>query len=418
MLCPNSFSTIRYIIPATLFLLLVIGACANTDNEPSETTTSSTPSVLATQLPTSSPTSVNTPRPSSTITHAPPIETTEAEGFVRLPDDEGAHLTPVEWWYFNGHLDTEDGSTFSYHFVTFQSVLGSGLTPRLTQVSWADHEQGIHLVDEQSDIPLVEATSGEFDLTTGGWRMSGDGKSYILSFTIGDYTVELKGNSTKPPVLHHETGYVDLGIAGKTYYYSHTNLETSGAVSVDGTTYPVKGTTWMDHQWGDFSTAEIGWDWFSLNLDDGSDLKVSVVWEQDGAKHIETYGTYVPSEELAAVHLSSDDISVEATDTWTSPDTGGEYPMGWRVIVDSLGLDLVLTPVMREAEFSKTGFIPVVYWEGAVEARGSRNGSPVSGRGFVEMVGYVPTTLPNLTLPNVEPDSVEERPATGSSNGS
>ena len=403
MLCLNPSRSFRYVIPAALFLILIIGACSDADNEPSGSSIDATSSTLATPPSISPPTSVNSPSQYAAITPAPSAKTPEAEGIVRLPDDEGAHLTPVEWWYFNGHVDTDNGRTFSYHFVTFQSALESGLTPRLKQLSWTDHEQEIHLVDERADFPLVEATSGEFDLTTGDWRMSGDGKFYELSFSIEDYTVELEGRSTKPPVLHDETGYVDLGIAGKTYYYSHTDLETSGTVSVDGSSYPVKGNAWMDHQWGDFSTAQIGWDWFSLNMDDGSDLMVSVVWEQEGAEHIETYGTFVPSEDLPSVHLTGDDISIESTDTWTSPDTGGEYPMGWRLRVDSLNLDLVLTPVLKGAEFTQTSFIPVIYWEGAVTAKGSRNGNPISGRGFVEMVGYAPTTIPNLTTPNVGP---------------
>ena len=97
-------------------------------------------------------------------------------------------------------------------------------------------------------------------------------------------------------MLHHDTGLVDLGIAGKTYYYSRTDLETSGTVSVSGDSLPVTGVSWFDHQWGDFTTAEIGWDWVSLNLDDGSDIMVSLVWEQAGRKHIAAYGTYVPTD--------------------------------------------------------------------------------------------------------------------------
>ena len=362
------------IIPAALLLLSLMAACGS-DNDESTATPSPTPAV---------------------------------EVMVSLPQDEGAHVSPIEWWYFNGHLDTEDGRTFSYHFVTFQSVLESGLTPRLMQLSWADHDEGIHLAEEQAAFPTIEATSGEFDLDAGGWRMSGDGKSFDLSFNIGEYAVELEGVSTKPPVFHYETGYVDLGIAGKTYYYSHTDVETTGAVSIDGVSHPATGVAWMDHQWGDFTTAGIGWDWFSLNLDDGSDLKISVVWELDGGKHVETYGTYVPSDGSATVHLPGDDIALESTDAWTSPDTGGEYPMGWRLRVESLNLDLTLTPVIRDAEYSESLFIPVIYWEGAIAANGARNGNPVSGRGFAELVGYVPTTLNQALIP------VPQQPANAS----
>ena len=153
---------------------------------------------------------------------------------MQLPHDEGVHASPLEWWYFNGHVATEGGRVFSYHFVTFQSVLEGGFTPRLAQLSWADHDMDLHLIAEQPDLPILETTSGEFDLSIAGWRMSGDSQTYHLSFQIGDYSVELEADSRKPAVLHHDTGLVDLGIAGKTYYYSRTDLETSGTVSVSG----------------------------------------------------------------------------------------------------------------------------------------------------------------------------------------
>ena len=399
MFCHNLSRPIRCLIPAALFLLLLIAACGGDDNGPT-----ANPSIAETPAATQS---------APTSTPEPTTEAPEVEGIVRLPKDEGVHLTPVEWWYFNGHVDTPEGRTFSYHFVTFLSKLDSGLTPQLKQLSWADHEKGVHLVGEKASFSLVEESSGTFDLTNGDWHMSGDGETYRLSFTIDDYAVELEGRSTKSPVLHDDTGYVDLGIAGKTYYYSRTDIELSGTVSVDGVSHSVTGTTWMDHQWGDFSTAHIGWDWFSLNMDDGSDLMISVVWEQDSSKHIETYGTYVPANGQRAVHLPGDDISLEPTATWTSSDTGGEYPMGWRLVVDSLGINIMLSPVMRDAEFTLTGFVPIIYWEGAVEASGSRNGAPVSGRGFVEMVGYVPNQLPDTTTSDVGTIPVEVRPTSG-----
>ncbi len=371
---------------AAVLLVVVLGACGGGAND------SPDPILVATPAP--APASAATSQPSPTPTSSPPpsLPTPALDGVVRLPHDEGVHLSPLEWWYFNGHLTTESGQAFSYHFVTFQSVLPSGLTPRVAQLSWADHGKSLHLTGEQAALPFLEASSGRFDLSTNGWHMSGDGDTYQLSFRVGDYTVELEANSKNPAVLHHDTGLVDLDIAGKTYYYSRTGLETSGAVSISGVSNPVIGVSWMDHQWGDFTTAEIGWDWLSLSLDDGSDLMVSVVWEQAGSEHITTYGTYVPPDS-PPMHLPGDDISLDPTGTWTSAVTGGVYPMGWNLRVDSLGLDLVLTPVIEEAEFVTSVFIPVIYWEGAVVATGSRDGAAVSGKGFVEMVGYVPSAL-------------------------
>lgn len=370
--------TIPALLALTLFLSM-LAACGGDASRP--------PASTLTPAPTSTPLSDPTPTPTP-ISPSVPTSTPWPDGVVQLPDDEGVHASPLEWWYFNGHVATEDGREFSYHFVTFQSVLEDGFTPRLAQLTWADHENGLHLAEEQPDLPLLETTSGEFDLSIADWHMSGDGQTYKLSFEIGDYAVDLEADSRKPAVLHDDTGFVDLGIAGKTYYYSRTDLETTGTVSVSGDSLPVTGTTWFDHQWGNFSTARIGWDWFSLNLDDGSDLMISVVWEQDGRRHIATYGTFVPADS-DPLHLPAPDISLEPTGSWTSPDTGGVYPMGWELTIDSLDLALVLGPVIVHSEFNISEFIPVIYWEGAIRASGNRQGSPVSGKGFVEMVGYV-----------------------------
>ena len=369
---------------AAVLLVIVLWACGGGAND------SPDPALIATPAPTPASAATSQPSPIPPSSPRPSLATLALDGVVRLPHDEGVHLSPLEWWYFNGHLATESGQGFSYHFVTFQSVLPSGLTPRVAQLSWADHDKRLHLTGEQAALPFPEASSGRFDLPTNGWHMSGDGDTYQLSFRVGDYTVELEANSKKPAVLHHDTGLVDLDIAGKTYYYSRTALETSGTVSISGVSHLVAGVSWMDHQWGDFTTTEIGWDWLSLNLDDGSDLVVSVVWEQAGSEHITTYGTYVPPDS-APMHLPGDDISLDPTGTWKSAVTGGVYPMGWKLRIDSLGLDLALTPVIEESEFATSAFIPVVYWEGAVEATGSRAGAAVSGKGFVEMVGYVPS---------------------------
>ena len=399
MLIPNLTRVVSSLF-VPIFLIIVAAACSDAANDSPEAPPPVTAAPTTTLAPTSSPRP--SPDPVATATAITATVTPAPEVTVRLPHDEGAHLSGLEWWYFNGHLTTENGQEFSYHFVTFQSVLPSNLTPRLAQLSWADHVNGLHLTEEKPDLSLLEPLSGKFDLPIAGWRMSGNGELYHLNFGTGDYAVELEAVSQKPAALHHGTGLVDLGTAGKTYYYSRTRLETSGTVSVSGASHPVTGVSWMDHQWGDFTTRDIGWDWLSLNLDDGSDLMVSVVWEQAGHKPVSAYGTYIPANS-DPVHLPGNDISLDSTGTWTSSVTGAVYPMNWRLRVDSLELDLTLTPSMEEAEFALSAFIPMIYWEGSVVATGTRNGAPVAGRGFVEMVGYAPAAPEVQSTPSVQP---------------
>ena len=100
--------------------------------------------------------------------------------------------------------------------------------------------------------------------------------------------------------------------------------------------------------------------------------------------------------------LEGDDVSITGQGSWTSPKTGVEYPMGWQVEVGSLGLGLELAPYLEQAE-SASNVLGVAYWEGAVSVEGRRGGEPVSGWGFVELVGYDPRQL-EVTPPAPTPE--------------
>lgn len=357
-------------------------------------------------IPSATPPSMPTPALEPTAVPPP----AGASGKIDLPRDEGIHLAPVEWWYFNGHLEDGEGNQYSYHFVNFVTVTPDGLMPQLLQLGWADHSQDRYITDEKPTLAAVlEKTRGDFDFHLGGWAMSGDGSDYRLAFDTDDYAIRLAAVSRKPAVLHQKTGLVDLGQAGKTFYYSRTRLDVSGTLTHGGTTKGVTGQAWMDHQWGDFSVIPVGWDWTSIQLDDGAELMLSLVWDAETKKPITNYGTYIPRSDQAGpqtigfpspIHLSTDDIQWSHLAEWTSPATGVRYPMDWELTVDSLALALNLTPRLEGSEFADSLYAPTAYWEGAVTVMGTRGGEAIKGRGFVELVGY------------------EQRPRPGSGSGS
>ena len=364
-------------LSASLLSLFMV-ACAVTGAQPSTAPTVESP-------PTATPTVLPTPTPSPVA--ADGLTGGVQRPAVNLPDDEGAHLSPIEWWYFNGHLTDDSGAQYSFHYVVFQSVLPSGLTPRLAHLGWADHDKRVYLTAEQPDMPQAKTSTGEFDFTLSTWSMSGNGEEYALAFDVGEYALELQAASQKPPVLHQGTGLVDLGRAGETYYYSRTWLDVSGTLTADGQEREVSGIAWMDHQWGEFSTAPLGWDWLSLQLDDDSELTVSLVWDSGDHSPIINYGTYVPPD-ADWVHLDDEDISWMPIGSWASPATGAEYPMGWELEVKPLALAITLTALQEDSEFKGSEFVLPAYWEGAVTGKGAKDGKPVAAKGFVEMVGY------------------------------
>ena len=204
-------------------------------------------------------------------------------------------------------------------------------------------------------------------------------------------------------MLHDSTGLVGMGEAGETYYYSRTRMQLDGWMADEQGRRAVSGSGWMDHQWGQISRIDVGWDWVNLHLDDGSDLMVAVVWRPVEpppvcvdepcvpllGERVAAYATHVAADGTVT-HVPGEGVSLEVTSTWASPVTGIIYPMGWRVEIEPLDASLAIAPVIPHAEFDAGEILPVVYWEGAVKASGSVGGTTVEGRGFAELVGYDP----------------------------
>ena len=165
----------------------------------------------------------------------------------------------------------------------------------------------------------------------------------------GGLGLDLTLKAAKPPVLEGGGGWIDFGPAGGSYYYSRTDLLVSGSIVVGGHTLQVDGTAWFDHQWGDFiAVGGGGWDWFAVNLADGTDLTLSLVRAADGTDSL-VYGTLVDARGRAT-HLDRSAFSVAATAHWTSPVTGVTYPAGWTVSIPGQALEITLRPTVAGQE--------------------------------------------------------------------
>jgi predicted secreted hydrolase len=208
----------------------------------------------------------------------------------------------------------------------------------------------------------------------------------------GGLGLSLVADAHKPPALHDHDGWIDFGPAGGSYYYSRTAMGAKGTVTIDGVDIGVSGEAWFDHQWGDFiSVGGGGWDWFAVNLDDGTDLTISLVRDADGTYPL-IYGTLV-SADGATRHLERDAFSVEVTDRWISPATGADYPAGWTISIPGDDLVIQLEPTVAAQELDTRTTTGVVYWEGSQVVRASRAGRPLGGEAYVELTGYAPSSI-------------------------
>ena len=360
------------------------------------------------------------------------------DGFARalasrpfeFPRDHGPHPDfRHEWWYITGNLDSDTGERFGFELTVFRV----GLVPPVSGGAAGGHDAG----------PVGRAGAGV--ATAGGQRAAVDGPAaggasawrtrevYAAHFAITDvargtfkfadrysrgalglagaqaepfkawlddwvlgstihargqgYELTLEVDNLGEPVLNGDHGLSrkssEPGAA--TYYYSIPRIKVHGRVAREGGVVSnVHGLAWLDREWGSGSlgTREQGWDWFALQLQDGSSLMFYSLRNRDGSLDPNSSGTWVDASGHTR-RLTADQVTIDISDHWTSP-RGGRYPSRWRVRVPTAGLDAEVRPVLADQEL---GTQPR-YWEGAVNLRGVQSGHETVGRGYVELVGY------------------------------
>ena len=145
----------------------------------------------------------------------------------------------------------------------------------------------------------------------------------------------------------------------------------------------------MDHEFfSDYPMEDkVGWDWMSIQLDDGSDLMLFGLRDADGGHGPDTTGTLVDAGG-GARRIGFGGVTLTPGRRWRSADTGAKYPVEWEVSVPAFGLRLDVRPRIDHQEVhTEAGLLPV-YWEGAVVVSGERRDRRVAGVGYLEMTGY------------------------------
>jgi predicted secreted hydrolase len=322
--------------------------------------------------------------PEPGLPQAPP-PTPIARPPVTFPKDEAPHDDLTEWWYYTGHLGAADGRRWGFEAVTFQ-IRRATLEPYyVAHLAVTDRQRGQFRYDVHSTQGTQPQPPEGFALDVGGWQMAGLLGDDQIRAALGEYGLDLRLTTRRPPVLHNG-GLVTFGPAGDSYYYSRTRLEVNGTIEDHGERIPVHGLAWFDKQWGNFLVMGGGWDWFSVQLEDGSDLMLNLIRNPSGVTTI-AYGTYVAPDGTFR-HLPAGQFEVSALGQWTSPHTGITYPSGWRATVRDPELDLRIIPVLADQELDTRRSTGLVYWEGAQEIVGTLRGQPIAGQGYVELVGY------------------------------
>lgn len=329
-----------------------------------------------------------------------------------FPQDHGPHPGfRNEWWYVTGNLDGEDGRRFGFELTIFRfSLTPPDRTSSAEESAWRSNqvyighfaitdggERQFHVAQRYSrgSVGLAGAQADPFHVWLDNWNIQaaeGNNMPWKLHASDDDVTLELILEPLKAPVLNGIDGLSQKAAASgnASYYYSITRLQTAGTIRINDEEFAVSGMSWLDREWGSsaLSRGQEGWDWYALQLSDGSDLMFYNLRRNDGSQDVHSAGTLTLADGRS-VYLSRDDLIIEVLDTWQSP-RGGRYPIAWRIEIPQYKLSLTVDPVLDAQELVTT----VRYWEGAVDVSGEKDGALVRGRGYVELTGYAGSDVP------------------------
>jgi predicted secreted hydrolase len=324
-----------------------------------------------------------------------------------FPRDHGPHPEyTTEWWYYTGNLADAGGGLYGYQLTFFRSALSPEAPERASDFA-ANQVYMAHFAITSG--PAAEHLSFDrFSRGAGGlagatgepsysvwledWRVDQIGPQQYRMIAAADgedgaIALDLVLEESRAPVLHGNRGLSQKGpeAGNASYYYSLVRMETAGTITFNGETSEVTGLSWMDHEYGTsaLSGDAVGWDWFSVTLDNGAVIMFAEIRTLSGQSQEIFEGTLVLPDGSQFV-INQSDFDLTPLGSWTSPTTGIAYPSGWQVVFPAYEIDLTIRPLIPDQEMT----VAFTYYEGSTLIEGTLAGEAVRGRGYVELTGY------------------------------
>ena len=332
-----------------------------------------------------------------------------------FPQDHFSHPEfKTEWWYYSGHLQSrgQDKRVFGFQLTFFRTGLARETKEQKSK--WAIQNlyfAHLALTDESKKgfdyrEKINRGSLGEAGATSYGtkeatfriwiedWRVEGRGpglQDHFLKAGDKDFGIEFNLTPEKNPVIHGDKGISQKaeGEGFASHYYSITRLKTEGKIFLKNKEIPVQGIGWMDHEFGSSQLREyqVGWDWFSIQLENRLELMFYQIRQKDGRVDPYSSGTIILPDGTYR-HLSLKEFQIDVLDHWKSSRSGATYPSGWRIRVPDQKIEMTLIPTVRDQELITKQSTRVTYWEGSVKVQGKYGDNPVKGMGYAELTGY------------------------------
>ena len=212
----------------------------------------------------------------------------------------------TEWWYYTGNLRTPEGRRFGFELTFFRQGVDRRPAAEsvwdvrdvwMAHLALSDIEGGQFLHAERvnrSGADIAGADLRQARIWNGNWQAqwkldptSPGGGSQTLQAVADRFSFKLSLQSEKPPVIHGENGVSQKaeGAGKASHYISFTRLMTTGEIVLDGKPLSVDGVTWMDHEFfsHQLETNQSGWDWFSLQMEDRTELMLFRLRRAEGS---------------------------------------------------------------------------------------------------------------------------------------
>jgi predicted secreted hydrolase len=303
----------------------------------------------------------------------------------QFPRDHFEHQDfRTEWWYYTGNVTTKAGERFGFELVFFRegerhkSGTSSAWDVQdlyLAHAALTDVKGKRFRYEERVNRQGPGVAGADFErhrIWNGNWSSQWQGDNQTLDAVTEHFRFHLQLVPEKPVVIQGENGISQKaqGPGRASHYLTFPLLSVSGTID----NKMVSGTAWMDHEWFTEQLApdQVGWDWFSVQLDNRTELMMFDLRRKDGSIDPYSSGTFIDARGEAR-HLRHDEFTLQVLSYWH------KYPVAWRLRIPSLNIDLTCRAVLPDQELRGSQN----YWEGAVDYSGTQKGV-----GYLEMTGY------------------------------
>jgi predicted secreted hydrolase len=232
-----------------------------------------------------------------------------------------------------------------------------------------------------------------------------------IRFPVKGHQLDLHLSPDRPPMMVNGDGVIDMPEGTTSRYYSFTRMRTTGTLrGPTGSSVRLAGQSWFDHQWGNFIALFKPWDWFSFQMEDGSDY--NLFHFRQGRRTSRGELPEIRADEAGRRSLRSRAgrscvnvlrqngqlqvdrrLAVHRKRWWKSPRTGDLYVTGWTLDVPATGERFEVATPVEDQEMARLAWhdVPPGYWEGAIDVvRHNPDGTVTRGLGYAEQFPYRP----------------------------